>query len=182
MKIAMRRTLPTIFARYFGSAHARRASHEQVTSVPRRFRWEKNDTSLPESNTRTHGRLTTLLGGEQLGDADCKTVLVVDDDRDIREVITEALESEAYRVVASAHGQEALDWLRAPPQSKPCVILLELLRDPVLRTIPVVVLLADPSAIAATTSLNFAGHLKKPIRLEALLAVVGALCGPCRGP
>ena len=120
---------------------------------------------------------------------DCKTVLVVDDDRDIRDVLTDALEAEGYSVVTAADGQEALDWLRSGA-ARPCIILLDLmmpkmdgiqfrteaLNDANLARIPVVVLSADPSAIVAAKSLNFAGSLRKPVPLEALLAAVHAHC------
>jgi two-component system, chemotaxis family, chemotaxis protein CheY len=121
---------------------------------------------------------------------DCKkTVLVVDDDRDIRDVLTDALEAEGYRVQTAADGQEALDWLRVAPV-RPCVILLDLmmprmdglqfrsetLNDPALAVIPVVVLSADPSVIVTAKSLNFSGALRKPVPLEALLAAVHAHC------
>jgi CheY-like chemotaxis protein len=119
-----------------------------------------------------------------------KTVLVVDDDRDIREVLTDALEAEGYTVVTTADGQEALDWLRTRT-TRPCIILLdlmmprmdglqfrtEILNDPVLAAIPVVVLSADPSVIATAKSLNFSGSLRKPVPLESLLAAVHAHCG-----
>jgi DNA-binding response OmpR family regulator len=122
--------------------------------------------------------------------ADCKkTVLVVDDDRDIRDVLTDALEAEGYRVVTAADGQEALDWLRRR-LVRPCIVLLDLmmprmdgiqfrtesLNDADLAVIPVVVLSADPSVIATAKSLNFAGSLRKPVPLDALLAAVHAHC------
>lgn len=116
-------------------------------------------------------------------------MLVVDDDRDIRDVLTDALEAEGYRVVTAADGQDALDWLRSGA-ARPCVILLdlmmprldgiqfrtELLNDPQLAVLPVVVLSADPSIISTAKSLNFAGSLRKPVPLEALLAAVHAHC------
>ena len=119
----------------------------------------------------------------------CKTVLVVDDDRDIRDVLTDALEAEGYRVVTAADGCEALDFLHAANE-RPCVILLdlmmprmdgmqlrtELLGDPSLAAIPVVVLSADPTVATTAKSLNFSGYLKKPVPLEALLAAVHAYC------
>jgi CheY-like chemotaxis protein len=119
----------------------------------------------------------------------CKTVLVVDDDRDIRDVLTDALEAEGYRVVTASDGHEALNWLRSAAE-RPCIILLdlmmprmdgvqfrtELLNDGALAHIPVVVLSADPSAIVAAKSLSFAGSLRKPVPLEALLAAVHAHC------
>jgi two-component system chemotaxis response regulator CheY len=119
----------------------------------------------------------------------CKTVLVVDDDRDIRDVLTDALEAEGYRVITAPDGQEALDWLRASTV-RPCVILLDLmmprmdglqfrteqLNEPSFAAVPVIVLSADPSVIATAKSLNFAGSLRKPVPLEALLAAVHAHC------
>jgi len=116
-------------------------------------------------------------------------VLVVDDDRDIRDVLTDALEAEGYSVVTAADGQDALNWLRSGV-ARPCIILLdlmmpkmdgvqfqtELLNDGALASIPVVVLSADPSAIVAAKSLSFAGSLRKPVPLEALLAAVHAHC------
>ncbi len=116
-------------------------------------------------------------------------MLVVDDDRDIRDVLTDALEAEGYRVVTAADGQEALDWLRSGVE-RPCVILLDLMmprldgiqfrtevmNDPALAVLPVVVLSADPSIIMTAKSLNFAGSLRKPVPLEALLAAVHAHC------
>jgi two-component system chemotaxis response regulator CheY len=121
--------------------------------------------------------------------SDCKTVLVVDDDRDIRDVLTDALEAEGYRVVTAVDGLDALTWLRART-ARPCVVLLDLmmprmdgiqfrtevLNDPDLALIPVVVLSADPSVIVTAKSLNFAGSLRKPVPLEALLAAVHAHC------
>lgn len=119
----------------------------------------------------------------------CKTVLVVDDDRDIRDVLTDALEAEGYRVITASDGQEALDWLRASTV-RPCVILLDLmmprmdglqfrteqLNEAPFAAVPVIVLSADPSVIATAKSLNFAGSLRKPVQLEALLAAVHAHC------
>jgi CheY-like chemotaxis protein len=129
-------------------------------------------------------RLNPLVDAE-----DRKTVLVIDDDRDSRDLITEALESEGYRVVTAADGEEALCWIRTTPR-KPRVILLdlmmpgmdgmqlrsELMRDPVLGAIPVIALSADPSAIVAARSLSFGGYLKKPVQLDALLGIVHAHC------
>jgi CheY-like chemotaxis protein len=120
---------------------------------------------------------------------DRKTVLVIDDDRDSRDMLTYALESEGYGVVTAADGGEALRWLRTTPR-RPRVILLdlimpgmdgmqlrsELMRDPVLGAIPVIAMSADPSAIVAARSLSFAGYLKKPLHLDALLGAVGAHC------
>ena len=42
---------------------------------------------------------------------DLRTVLVVDDDPDIRDLVQLGLEEEGYRVLTAPHGQAALDVL-----------------------------------------------------------------------
>ncbi len=117
-------------------------------------------------------------------------MLVVDDDRDIREVVTDALEAEGYRVVTAGDGREAIALLRAVGAA-PSLILLDLMmpgmdgaqfraeqrRDPTLDAIPVVVLSADSGLDAKAKSLGVAGHLKKPVALDALLDAVREYCG-----
>ncbi len=107
-----------------------------------------------------------------------KTLMVVDDDADIRDMLAEVLEAEGYRVICAADGEEALRVLRQGPPY-PSLILLDLMmpgmdgwefralqaKDPALAGIPVIVLTADgkPAPIDA------AGHLTKPVPLQALL-------------
>ena len=55
----------------------------------------------------------------------CKSILVVDDNDDIRETLLEALTSEGYRAVGAGNGQEALDQLKNLPV--PTLILLDLM-------------------------------------------------------
>src|SRR5438094_641244 len=43
------------------------------------------------------------------------TVLVVDDDRDVREALSELLSDEGYRVFTAAHGGEVLTYLEENP-------------------------------------------------------------------
>lgn len=120
-----------------------------------------------------------------------KLVLVVEDDRDVRESIIEVLEDNAYQTVAASNGQEGLQALRNAP-CKPCLILLDLMMpvmdgwgfraaqksDQELGSIPVVVLTAHASAQQTAEDMNAAGFLKKPVRLEALLDTVQRHCGP----
>ncbi len=54
-----------------------------------------------------------------------KTILVVDDDCDIRESIKMLLEDAAYQVAEATNGLEALDYLRAA-DALPTLILLDL--------------------------------------------------------
>ena len=112
------------------------------------------------------------------------TVLVVEDDFDLRDALVPILEYEGHRVVSAANGQEALDRLHTMPP--PSLILLDLmmpvmdaeefraeqLRDPTLASIPVVVMSAHPSAEERAARIGAAGCVKKPFEIEDLLEQV----------
>ena len=119
-----------------------------------------------------------------------RTVLVVEDDTDIRETLAQVLEDGHYRAIRASNGEVALAKLR-DTASSPCVILLDVMmpvmdgrefllrqqNDDALRQIPVVVLSAHADAARAATQLNAAGFLKKPIDLAELLRTVEKFCG-----
>lgn len=114
-------------------------------------------------------------------------VLVVDDDRDICEVIQTILELHGYRVLTARDGTDALAQLRAGVH--PSVIILDLMmprmnglefrdeqtRDQALRTIPVVILTGDGRAEAKGAALGLEG-LRKPVELAVLLDAVQRSC------
>jgi CheY-like chemotaxis protein len=114
-------------------------------------------------------------------------VLLVEDDIDVREAVTDTLKDAGYGVLSARHGQEALDLLRKQGAPKPCLILLDLMmpvmdgwqfrelqsKDPALADIPVVAL----SAHDGLHALGAAGHLRKPVQLRALMDVVERFCG-----
>src|SRR4051794_5000198 len=56
-----------------------------------------------------------------------RTILVVDDDVDLREAISETLTDEGYQVLTASNGREALDLLRPPASLTPGLILLDLM-------------------------------------------------------
>lgn len=109
-----------------------------------------------------------------------RRVLVVDDDRDNRELLVELLASEGYLVSSASDGKIALAEARA---TRPDVILLDLmmpvmngwefrdaqLRDPDLARVPVVVV----SAFEDT--LDVEAILRKPYLLEDVLDTVQRL-------
>jgi CheY-like chemotaxis protein len=111
------------------------------------------------------------------------TVLVVDDDRDIRDSLTHALVEGGYTAVGVANGQEALQWLRTA-RPAPFLILLDLTmpvmngwqfrseqqRDPGLAAIPVLIVSANADAARQAVALAAAGHLAKPVDADQLLA------------
>jgi CheY-like chemotaxis protein len=107
------------------------------------------------------------------------TVLVVDDERDIRDCLEDALRDEGYQVAVAANGREALELL--PGLSRPAAVILDILmpimngrevyeamqKDPRLARIPVLVSTSDPSRAPSGVL-----TMKKPINLTNLLATV----------
>ena len=125
-----------------------------------------------------------------MSSADCtKKVLVVEDDSDVREAIVEALIDAEFGTVEAANGEEALRRLR-DCEGTPCLILLDMMMpvmdgwqfrqaqtaDPAIADIPVVVLSAHVSASEAANDMRADGFLKKPVKLDALVAAVARFC------
>ncbi len=107
------------------------------------------------------------------------SVLVVDDESDIREAVAEVLADEGYVVHGAGDGAEALRKARAV---HPNIVLLDLMMpgmngwefraaqkgDPELSDIPVVVL----SALGRVAGMDAAGFIQKPFDLDELLDAV----------
>ena len=122
------------------------------------------------------------------------TVMVVEDDPDLREVIAEVLAADRFTVVQAANGADALDLLRSAPEL-PSLILLDLMMpvmngmqfravqraDPRLAAIPVVVMSAVTDGEAKTAALDPAAFLRKPTDREGMLAMVRQHCRPVDG-
>jgi two-component system chemotaxis response regulator CheY len=118
-----------------------------------------------------------------------RTVLVIEDDADIREALAEVIEDGNYHAVRAANGEVALRKLRAG-ETIPCVILLDMMmpvmdgreflslqqNDAALKTIPVILLSAHADAARAAAQLNTAAFLKKPIDLRELLRTIDRFC------
>lgn len=118
------------------------------------------------------------------------TVLVVDDDKNVCELISSSLTGRGYRTVVAANGQEALDYLRSSPR-RPGLILLDLMMpvmtgwefrkrqqdDPELARIPVAIITGLPGVEDKAAALGAVDVLCKPSRVEELAAVVSRFCG-----
>lgn len=111
------------------------------------------------------------------------TVLVVDDEFGVAEVIAAILEDEGYRVITAVNGKQGL--ARAV-ESKPDMILLDVMMpimngpsmlralkaDPVLAAIPVVMMSSlDPASVNAQCE-GHVGLLRKPFRATGILQAV----------
>lgn len=117
-----------------------------------------------------------------------RKILIVEDDFDVRQSLSHALEEEGYSVAAAANGKDALDYL--DQNSRPCVILLDLmmpvmngydfraeqLNQAKLAKIPVILLSADPNIAKRASELRVAGYIGKPIDLDVLLDAVKKYC------
>ena len=120
-------------------------------------------------------------------------VLVVDDDRYVREATADLLEMEGYEVTVAEHGHAGLVLLGAG--LRPAVIVLDLMmpmmngwqfrcaqvRDPALADIPIVVTTAgqvDMHRFGAV--FGDAPLLRKPVDGDALLASIADACRAAR--
>ena len=111
------------------------------------------------------------------------SVLLVEDDEDIRDAVSAVLEAEGYRVLTAGNGDEAL---RVLEKGRPCVVLLDLMMpvmtgwdflDEVKKSrryddLPVVVV----SAYSERKAEGVRRVLKKPLDVNQLLLAVADYC------
>jgi len=124
---------------------------------------------------------------------DAARILLVDDDRDIRESLHDALEDRGYAVVDAVDGLDALQQIR-DAADLPDIILLDLMmprmsgaqfraemvKDERFKRVPVLVLTADASARSRIEAMNVDGYLVKPVRLRDLYDRVATLLDAAR--
>ncbi|MEZ0227609.1 MAG: response regulator [Planctomycetota bacterium] len=118
------------------------------------------------------------------------TILVVDDEAAVREVLRETLEFEGYSTADASNGREALEWLKNNPP--PCLVLLDLMmpvmngfdfleavqKDPALRSVSILIVSATTREKLEETArrTGAVGVLSKPLQLAALLEAVAQHC------
>jgi CheY-like chemotaxis protein len=115
-------------------------------------------------------------------------VMIVEDDRDIRESLVAALEMQCIAARHAEHGADALEQLRQS-RELPGLIFLDLTMPIMdgqsflsifhaepqrIASIPVVILSADTAIEAAV--LNVAGHLHKPVDLKDIFRWIDKTC------
>ena len=111
-------------------------------------------------------------------------ILVVDDDPNILDVVSELLDMEGYRVATAANGAEAL---LAIELQRPSLVLLDM-RMPVLDgwgfakqlrergvKLPILVMTAAQNARLWAEEIGAQGYVAKPFEVPALLAAVEKL-------
>jgi CheY-like chemotaxis protein len=122
-----------------------------------------------------------------MGEPRCRTILVVEDDPDIREALAVALGSAGYEVATAANGRDGLAVLARV--GRPCLILLDLMMpvmngqeflttvraDQDAAEVPIVILSAYRTL---AVNLSAQGFLQKPVDLGDLLGCAQRYCGP----
>ena len=111
------------------------------------------------------------------------SVMVVDDDEDIREIVKLSLEAGGYRVITAVDGLEA--WQHLSASALPSMILLDLmmpqmdgeeflktLRASQQASIPVVIMSGHSASNQKAETLGANGCLTKPVDLDELLGTV----------
>ncbi|MFI5288450.1 MAG: response regulator [Polyangia bacterium] len=121
-----------------------------------------------------------------------KTILLVDDEFALTEILTSILEEEGYRVVTAANGKDGMVRLE---KEQPALVLvdymmpimngrefiLEARRIPQYQGLPLVMMSSVSPRIALADGeggqLEVAGFLTKPFQLAALLGTIERLIG-----
>ena len=112
-------------------------------------------------------------------------ILIVEDDGDVSESLTEVLEEEGHRVVSFEDGRLALDYLRQKivlpqlifldflmPHMDGWQFLSERRKDARIREVPVVGMSASDRVDERSLSQSVVQLLRKPVSLDSLLGAV----------
>lgn len=151
----------------------------------RRWRPDANDLGTDEAvqDLITSERMTASPGN----------VLIVEDDPDVRDMLSTLLSMEGFNAVAAEDGLEALHLLRAVRHRAPdvpCLVLLDLkmprlsghefrraqLGDPIVASVPVAVMSGAIDLQQRAEALGAVATVPKPIDCDALLDVVRRYC------
>ena len=112
-----------------------------------------------------------------------RTVLVVDDEFGVAEVLDAILTDEGYRVITATNGRQALARIA---EQRPDLVLLDymmpildgvavlraLSADPAADGLPVVVMSTLPEEAISTETGRYAAFLRKPFQIRTVLAAV----------
>jgi CheY-like chemotaxis protein len=117
-------------------------------------------------------------------------ILIIEDDKGIRDLLAEFLEMEDYEVFTASNGAEGLESLQKIRH--PCLILLDFFMPVMdgagflrelkaehadrIAALPIVLISAAPSEVVSGVKHHLAGYMKKPIDLEAVLELVQKHC------
>ena len=120
------------------------------------------------------------------------TILIVDDEKPVRQFLATAFEQEGHQVLQASHGRQALNLL-ASTSPQPDIVISDVMMplmggielcgilksDPSTATIPIVLMSA--AHLRATAQTRADAIIGKPFDLDALEAVVQRLLSTQRG-
>ncbi|MGR9116864.1 MAG: response regulator [Gammaproteobacteria bacterium] len=129
--------------------------------------------------------LTQLAKYSETETSGAKTILVVDDEKHIRELLKQQLEEAGYRVITAKDGAEAIECAK---QQKPDLITLDVMmpesdgldvaavlkKNPLTLHIPIIILSAKDKE-AGKMLFGVDRYLTKPINADVLLKEIGSL-------
>lgn len=113
------------------------------------------------------------------------SILIVEDDIDIRSALVQILRLEGHNTAEAANGKEALEYIRNNP--RPCMVLLDMMMpvmggrqfldifkdEPESSKVPVVIISAIADRVDTSGAKEF---IKKPMEVSKLLEVVAKYC------
>jgi len=134
-----------------------------------------------------------LIGRPDVTTTPAGNVLIVEDDPDVREMLSTLLSTEGFHAVAAEDGLEALHLLRAVRHRAPevpCLVLLDLkmprlggdefrraqLGDPTVASVPVAVMSGAVDLEQRAQDLGAVATVAKPINIDRLMDVVRRYC------
>ncbi len=135
-------------------------------------------------------RTDTITATETQATGHRCTVLLVEDEAELMDVLRVALEADGYDVAQASNGREALRQLRSTAMT--CLIILDLqlpvmdgrrfrsvqLRDRSLAWIPVVVVSSGLEAVGEARELGARAFVRKPIDVDQLRETVRRISCP----
>jgi CheY-like chemotaxis protein len=118
-------------------------------------------------------------------------ILLIEDDHEIRDALSELLQEAGHWVFGARDGQEALEMLETGAIPRPCLVLLDwvmhpisggefleaLQRRPDLAQLRVVVISGATNLEEARSHPSVVGVLQKPFDIDELLAIAHSHCG-----
>jgi CheY-like chemotaxis protein len=120
------------------------------------------------------------------------SILLIEDEADVRETLSEILEHEGYTVVTATDGAAAVSLLEEG--LRPALVLLDLLMpnmtgeeflvrvrtNPVWKDLPVFISSGTSDLAHKAELLHADGHLLKPLAIPELLGLAKRYCGPVK--
>jgi CheY-like chemotaxis protein len=117
-----------------------------------------------------------------------QTVLVVEDEFGVADVIVSALEDEGYRVIVAANGRQGIERLR---ECAPALIIMDFMMpimdgaamgeavrvDESFKDVPIIMTSAISESAVRQRFERYQAFLRKPFRIQELLDVVQNLIG-----